>query len=97
MPKPLILKPGQSYTFNQYFSLPFAPKDILVELGCSLERSPLTLPRYVDEINLSDLNRQLERNLNRADLTSETARRETLIAPILLEACDSTCSMLQFI
>jgi hypothetical protein len=88
MTKPPILKPGESYTFSQYFSLPFAPKDILAELGCSLERSPLLLPKYVSEINLSNLTRQLERNLKRVDLTSETARREILIAPILLEACD---------
>ncbi len=33
-----ILKAGESYTFSQYFELPFTIDDILLELDCTLER-----------------------------------------------------------
>jgi hypothetical protein len=88
MGRPAILKPGEAYTFSKYFELPFAPGDILAELGFTLERSPLNLPRYSGELHLAEFCHRLERNLTRVDLTSEAARRETLIAPILLEVCD---------
>ena len=36
MPKQIILKQGERYTFSQYFEMPYAPEDILAELGCTL-------------------------------------------------------------
>lgn len=43
--KRTILQPDQSYTFSNYFDLPFQAEDILSEFGYSLERSRLTLAR----------------------------------------------------
>jgi hypothetical protein len=33
-----ILKPGKSYSFSEYFDLPFTIDDILAELGCGIKR-----------------------------------------------------------
>ena len=84
--RPPILKPGQSYTFADYFKLKFAPTDILGELGCSLKRQRLNLPHYMGEIaSLNDLRQRIEDTLPHISLTSETARREILISPVLIE------------
>jgi hypothetical protein len=48
MPKPAILKQGERYTFSQYFEMPYAPEDILAELGCTLVRSRLSLPQLAE-------------------------------------------------
>jgi hypothetical protein len=36
---PKVLDPNETYTFSQYFDLPFTPEDILADLGCTLERA----------------------------------------------------------
>lgn len=95
MDKPRILKPDESYTFSKYFELPFAPADILADLGCSFERTHLLLPQYVGELNsLPFLENYLQRNLTHVNPTSEAARREVLIAPTLLEVSAETNSQL---
>lgn len=95
MTRPRILQPGQSYTFSKYFELPYAPADILAELGCSYERASLRLPQYLGIINyLEFLQRYLRRNIMRVNPISEAAKREVLIAPILLEICDQTQTQL---
>ncbi len=64
MPKPAILKPGERYTFSQYFEMPYAPEDILAELGCTLVRSHLTLPQVAEvKAEYGFLTKYLERNL----------------------------------
>jgi hypothetical protein len=95
MTRPRILQPGQTYTFSKYFELPYTPADILAELGCSYERASLQLPRYADEINYLDfLTGYLQRNILRVNPISEAAKREVIIAPILLEVCDQTQNQL---
>ncbi len=37
--QPRVLDPKESYTFSKYFDLPYAPQDILADLGCTLERT----------------------------------------------------------
>ena len=90
--RPPILKPSESYTFRRYFELRFAPADILRELGASLTRAALNLPVASLEhlTRLTDLRERLEDALTRVSLTSEAARREVLIAPILLEVAHIT-------
>jgi hypothetical protein len=81
-----ILKPEQSYTFADYFKLKFAPADILAEFGCTLVRQRLNLPEYVGEIpSLNNLRQRIEETLPHISLTSESARREMLISPIIIE------------
>ncbi len=95
MTRPRILQPGQSYTFSKYFELPYAPADILAELGCSYERALLQLPTYSNTLDYLDfLQRYLQRNIIRVNPISEAAKREVLIAPILLEVCDQTQTQL---
>jgi hypothetical protein len=95
MSRPQILQPGQSYTFSKYFELPYAPADILAELGCSYQRALLQLPIYSNTLDYLDfLQRYLQRNLIRVNPISEAAKREVLIAPILLEVCEQTQTQL---
>ncbi|WP_349262776.1 hypothetical protein, partial [Allocoleopsis sp.] len=85
--RPAILKPDESYTFRSYFLMKFAPADILRELGATLTKAKLNLPTAssVQLIRLPDLRQRIEDAITRVSLTSEAARREVLIAPILLE------------
>ncbi|MDY6781316.1 MAG: hypothetical protein SW833_01970 [Cyanobacteriota bacterium] len=81
MTKPRILQKD-----NSYFELTYEPDDILTEFGYSFSRSRLTLPQgtQIPE-QLPELRNRIERTLPVVTLTSEAARRETLVAPILLE------------
>ncbi|BAY92857.1 hypothetical protein FDUTEX481_05746 [Tolypothrix sp. PCC 7601] len=89
MSRPRIIQPGQSYTFSKYFELPFSPEDILAELGCNYERDRLQLPIAQSTPNhIEELQRIIERNLRRVKLLSEDARKQAIIAPILLEVCE---------
>ncbi len=81
-----ILQPGQSYTFSNYFDLPFQPEEILAEFGYSLERSRLLLPRTSIELDRhASLKQRIEESLPYISTTSEAARREFLIAPVLVD------------
>ncbi|AUB39243.1 hypothetical protein COO91_05235 [Nostoc flagelliforme CCNUN1] len=89
MNRPRIIQPGQSYTFSKYFELPFSPGDILAELGCDYERERLQLPQSISIPNqIPELQRVIDRNLRRVKLLSEDARKQAIIAPILLEVCE---------
>ncbi|MEL7226646.1 MAG: hypothetical protein AAGL17_17875 [Cyanobacteria bacterium J06576_12] len=86
MLKAAVIQPEQSYTFSDYFKLNFAPKDILAYFGVSLQRSSLQLPQYTGELDrLENLKSRIEESLPRLSLTSEMARREFLIAPVLTD------------
>ncbi|WP_017653109.1 hypothetical protein [Fortiea contorta] len=89
--RPPILKPEETYTFRKYFDLRFAPADILRELGTGLVKMSLNLPLSNHPITrLTNLKERLEEAITRVSLTSEAARREVLIAPILLEVAHIT-------
>ncbi|MFN5513950.1 MAG: hypothetical protein ACK5CA_04160 [Cyanobacteriota bacterium] len=86
MPKFKIIQPDQSYTFADYFKLNFAPQDILAHFSVSLQRRSLRLPQYNGALDrLDDLKNRIEESLPRLGLTSEMARREFLIAPVLTD------------
>ena len=96
MAKAPILQPGQSYTFRSYFEMPFEPEDILAEFGYALKRSPLNLPQSTTELDrLTNLKSRIEESLPYISLTSEAARRELLIAPILLDVVHYTHAKLR--
>ncbi|MCC5670196.1 hypothetical protein LC653_42005 [Nostoc sp. CHAB 5784] len=86
MSKPKILQEGQSYTFPSYFELPYETEDILAELGYSFSRARMTLPssQRVPQ-RLPELRQQIEELLPLVTLSSETARREIMVAPVLSE------------
>lgn len=96
MTKPAILEPGRSYTFRSYFEMSYEPDDILAEFGYSLHPLSLDLPRSDRDLNsITDLKQRLQRRLPFVRLTSESARREILISPILLDLLDVTQAQLR--
>ena len=95
MPRATIIQADQSYTFADYFKLNFAPQDILAYFGVTLQRQSLTLPRYAGPLDrLTDLKTRIEESLPRLSLTSEMARREFLIAPVLTDLLHYTQAIL---
>jgi len=81
-----ILEAGKSYSFCQYFELPYEPDEILAEFGYGLTVGKLSLPMSNQPFErLPSLRQQIEEVLPLVSLTSETARREVLVSPILLE------------
>jgi hypothetical protein len=86
MPRAPIILPDQTYTFSDYFKLNFAPQDILSYFNVALQRRALHLPRYTGTLDrLMELKARIEESLPRLTLTSEMARREFLIAPVLTD------------
>lgn len=95
MAKLNILQSQQSYTFRSYFEMPYEADDILRELDYSLVRSRLALPQ-VDQAPdyLPELQQRIEDTLPFVSLSNETARRETLVSPVMLEVVrDCQCQM----
>ncbi|HEY9612710.1 hypothetical protein [Allocoleopsis sp.] len=88
--RPRVLDPNGSYTFSKYFDLPYAPQDILADLGCTLERTDVTnLPYSEAPLEwLHALSESLKRRLKRVNTTTEQARREALIFPVIDQICD---------
>lgn len=91
MNRPKILRPDESYTFAKYFELAYDIEDILADLDCSFERTLLNLPKtdqVIPEIN--ELRQQILDGIQYVSITSEQARREFLIAPIIRQICRQT-------
>ena len=88
---PKVLKSEESYTFSKYFELPFDIEDILADLGCSMKRIELPLPLYEKSLEgLEQVQAQIQDGIRYVGITSEQARREFLIAPIIREVCRTT-------
>ena len=85
-----VLNPNESYTFSRYFDLPYAPEDILADLGCTFERTDReNLPYTQIELDwLPTLASSMKRRLKRVNTTTEQARREALIFPLIDQICD---------
>ncbi|NER79155.1 MAG: hypothetical protein F6K42_06150 [Leptolyngbya sp. SIO1D8] len=79
-----ILQKDSSYTFHTYSELPNDTDEVLAEFDYGFKNVRLQLPRTKRPITgLSELQQQIEETLPFVPLTSETAKREILIAPIL--------------
>ena len=88
MSHPPILDPNQTYTFSKYFELNADPEELFAELGVKLESQNLNLPKALRSPQfLSALEARINRGLQLIDVTTEMARREILISPILFEVC----------
>ena len=86
MSKHSILQENQSYTFRSYFELPYETEDILAEFDYKFLRARLSLPKSSRQLErLPELRQRIEETLPLVSLSSEAARREILIAPVLLE------------
>jgi hypothetical protein len=86
MSKTHILDPKKSYTFSKYAEMPFATEDILAEFGVGFQSIALQLPSR-SPISSSALKAELEENMALVDPTSEIARRESMIFPVLKTVC----------
>lgn len=79
-----ILQADANYTFRSYFELSHDTDEILAEFDYKFVKKRLQLPRASRELSgLTELKEQLENVLPYVPLTSETARREILVAPVL--------------
>ncbi len=87
---PKVLNPNESYTFSRYFDLPYTPEDILADLGCTLERTDRNDLPYatLDLPWIADFATSMSRRLQRVNTTTEQARREALIFPLIDQICD---------
>lgn len=90
---PLILDPTNSYSFRDYFEMNAPADEIIGDFGLRVEQGELDLPqRSVPDLTIETLNRQVRRGIRRVALSNETARREAIVAPILIELADLTDS-----
>lgn len=76
--------------FSDYFKLNYYLEDILAYFGYSFELKSINLPKADHQLENIDqsvdhLRNRLEESLPFVTLDSESARREFLIAPLLLE------------
>ena len=94
---PKILQPEASYTFRSFFELPNDPDEILAEFGYSYTQARLPLPRAARPLSgLESLKTQIEETLPYVQLTSEAAKREVLVAPVLLRVATLCRQVLRF-
>jgi hypothetical protein len=84
MPKLKILQEGATYSFRSYFELSHDVDEVLAEFGYSFQQSRLQLPRSQNPLEgLKELQHQIEATLPYVRLSSEQAKREILIAPVI--------------
>ena len=91
-----LLEKGRSYTFRSYFEMPYEIDEILAEFGVGFVLEDLTFHR--GEANSSivgSLKAELQSRLKRVRLSSETARREALVSPILFSVTEQSNSQLR--
>lgn len=81
-----LLQEGKSYTFRSYLEMAYEPDEILAEFGYELVRCDLSLSPTAQHLDfLESLEKRIKKILPLVSLSSETARRETLVAPVLME------------
>ncbi|MGK7944132.1 MAG: hypothetical protein AB4058_06670 [Microcystaceae cyanobacterium] len=86
MAKKAIIDPHQDYTFSDYFKLKDEPEEIFAYFGYTWQVSSLSLPQTEQSLTrLEALKTRLTENLPYISLTSEMARREFLIAPVIMD------------
>ena len=86
MAKRKILQESESYSFLSYVEMPYDTDEILAELGYFFSKTKLTLPKTDKSLDkLPELKDKIRSLLPLISLNNETARRETLVAPLLLE------------
>jgi hypothetical protein len=84
-----IIQSDRDYTFSDYFKLDYEPEDVLAYFGYKFKSESLVLPKsQIPLPRLPDLSDRLQRALPHISLNNETARREFLIAPVLMDLVD---------
>lgn len=86
----------ESLSFSDYFKLNFYPEEILNYFGYSFEKKSLTLAKSICDLpELNALEARLVKSLPYITFDNEMARREFLIAPVLIDLLDYTKSNLK--
>lgn len=94
---PKILQPEANYTFRSFFELPNDPDEILAEFEYGYTQGRLSMPVTTKPLpGLEDLKAQIEQTLPYVQLTSEAAKREVLVAPVLLRVATLCHRVLRF-
>ncbi len=89
--RPPILPDDASYTFADYFRLNIDIEELLTHFGYTYQVTNYCLPRSTRTLErLDELRNRLEESLPYVSLNNEIARREFLIAPVLLEVVHYT-------
>jgi hypothetical protein len=87
----LLIPEGGTFTFADYFWLNVDVEDVLAYFAYTFRAQQCVLPRTTLPLErLAELKARLEEALPYVSLTSEAARREFLIAPVLLEVIHYT-------
>ena len=85
-----------SLSFSDYFKLNFYPEEILNYFGYAFEMKLLDFTKSVcDLVELEMLEKRLAKSLPYITFDNEMARREFLIAPVLMDLIDYTKSNLK--
>ena len=80
-----ILSANKNYTFRDFFELAYSAEDIVKEFNYAFSDELIDLPKEaVAEDSVAEFKSQIIKNIPRISLNSEVARREFLIAPVLL-------------
>ncbi|MEO1592593.1 MAG: hypothetical protein AAFU71_15065 [Cyanobacteria bacterium J06632_22] len=81
-----VFEPGGSYTFSKIFDLKIIAQDLVKEFGYTLTRKRLNLPQYSGELDrIEQLRDRIEETLPHVSLSTEMARREILISPVMID------------
>jgi hypothetical protein len=90
--KKSIFKENKKYTFSDYFEMNYPTKEIVGEFGYSFAFEVIELPKYkeYDKHFVKTLQETFYTVFPKITLNSERAKREFLIAPLLLEMARTT-------
>ena len=81
-----VLDPNQSYTFSKIFELKVEVDELVKDFGYTFSRKLLNLPQYQGQLNrLQQLEERITAILPNVLLSTEIARREILIAPVITD------------
>ena len=80
------LSTQEGLTFTDYFKLNIDIEEVVAHFGYGFSSNELVLPRNAHDVPwYEDLYQRIQESLPYISLTSEAARREFLIAPILID------------
>jgi len=93
--KKLVLE-DRPYTFSDYFNLNVEAEQLIAHFGYEFEIAVLKLPMAeIDSAVAESIRKGMEIGLPKIGMTSEVARREFLIAPVLWELIKITDAKLK--
>ncbi len=80
-----IIDPNRSYSFRDYFEMNVPIDELLAYFGYTRQVESCVLPKSSTDLKyFAHLKGQLEDHLHYVDLTTESARCQVLVAPIVL-------------